>query len=211
MMNLYISSGGVLSHNTYKWYKEGTGLVATIIGDSSYSPTVPGNYYASVTNSVATQLTLNSVPVKAASVVVPLCDNSLPFVINSELNSGPCHGRKVWIAVNFSNITDNANFSGTQQYSLQLQNIPSSWYGRKYRCVSPGIHSTVFTIYFTNKWLGTGTLNWENATNWSCGKLPDVHTDVVINSGTVVLNSNVTIRSLYLANGVNFTVSPVIN
>ena len=206
--HLVISSGGVLSHNTYKWYKVGTGLVATIIGDSTYTPTVPGSYYASVTNSVATQLTLNSVPIKAASVVVPLCANSLPFIINSDVYDGPCQWQESVDSVTFSNITDNANFSGTQNCSLQLQNIPSSWYGRKYRCVSAGINSTVFTIYFANKWLSNGTINWESATNWSCGKLPDVNTDIIINTGTVVLNSNVTIRSLYLANGVNFTVSP---
>lgn len=205
---LVISSGGTLSQNTYKWYKDGTGLVATITGDSSYKPTIPGNYYASVTNSVATQLTLTSIPIKAASVVVPLCSFSVPFIINSDVYSGPCQWQESLDSVIFNNITDNANFSGTQSFSLQLQNIPSSWYGRKYRCVLAGINSTVFTIYFANKWLNTGTINWENAANWSCGKLPDGNTDVVINSGNVLLNTNVTVRSLYLANGVNFTISP---
>ena len=205
---LVVSAGGTLLNNTYKWYKAGTGLVATITGDSSYKPTLPGNYYASVTNSVATQLTLSSNPVKAAAVVVPLCALSMPVVINADVNNGPGQWQESVDSITFNNITDNANFSGTQSYSLQLQNIPSAWYGRKYRCVAGGINSTVFTIYFVNKWLSSGTVNWEDAANWSCGKLPDVNTEVVINSGTVVLNSDVTVRSLKLANGVNFTVSP---
>lgn len=205
---LVIAPGGVLAHNTYKWYKEGTGLVATITGDSTYRPRVPGNYFALVTNSVATQLTLSSVPIKAAAVVVPICPLSTPFVINSDVYGKLCQWQESVDSVTFTNISDNSNYIGTQAVSLQLQNIPSSWYGRKYRCIADGISSTVFTIYFANNWVSTGTIDWENAANWSCGKLPDGNTDVVINSGTVVLNSNVAVRSLHLADGVHFTVAP---
>ncbi|MEO7766739.1 MAG: hypothetical protein ABIS01_04905 [Ferruginibacter sp.] len=206
--DLVVSAGGVLPHNTYQWYKEGTGLVATFIGDSTYSPTVPGIYSASVTNSVATQLTLNSIPVKAAAVRVPVCPLPTPFFVNSDVYGNTYQWQESVDSVTFNNIADNTNYIGTQEVSLQLQNLPSSWYGRKYRCIANGINSTVFTIDFSNTWISTGTTNWENSANWSCGKLPDMKTDVVINSGTVVLNSNVIIRSLHLGNGVTFIVSP---
>jgi len=57
-------------------------------------------------------------------------------------------------------------------------------------------------------WTGIVSNAWENPANWSCGTLPDANTDVIINSGTVVLSSNVTIRSFTARPGVNFTVTP---
>ena len=205
---LVVSVGGVPEHNTYEWYKTGTGLVATITGDSTYRPTTPGTYYASITNSVATQLTLNSTPVKAAAVVVSLCPAPSSITITSDVSGAAYQWQESVDSITFYNIVDNANYSGTNTSTLQLLNVPSSWYGRKYRCVANAINSTIFTIYFPNTWVTTGTVNWEDAANWSCGKFPDANTDVLINSGTVVLNSNVTVRSLHLASGVTFTVSP---
>jgi hypothetical protein len=52
-------AGGTLSNNTYKWFKDGV-LTATIVGDSTYTPTANGTYYAEVTNAIATKLTLRS-------------------------------------------------------------------------------------------------------------------------------------------------------
>ena len=56
-------------------------------------------------------------------------------------------------------------------------------------------------------WTGSANNAWENPANWSCGSIPDSNTDVVINSGTVVVNSDVTIRSLKVNPGVNLTVN----
>jgi Leucine-rich repeat (LRR) protein len=56
---LSVSAGGTLSNNTYKWYN-GNVMVKTTTGDSTYTPSVAGNYSVAVTNSVATQLTLFS-------------------------------------------------------------------------------------------------------------------------------------------------------
>jgi hypothetical protein len=47
--------------------------------------------------------------------------------------------------------------------------------------------------------------------NWNCGVIPDNNTDVVINDGTIVINSNVTIRSLKVNPGVTITVNPGFN
>lgn len=56
---LSVSAGGTLSNNTYKWYKNGI-LVQTKTGDSSFTTTGAGTYYATVTNSIVTNLTLQS-------------------------------------------------------------------------------------------------------------------------------------------------------
>ena len=108
----------------------------------------------------------------------------------------------------FNNINDNGFYSGTHSTNLQLNNIPSSWYGYQYRSVVDGNNGVAHTLRFSNYWLGGSSSAWENAANWSCGKLPDSNTDVIINIGTVIVNSNQTIRSLYVAPTVNLTVNP---
>ncbi len=45
-------------------------------------------------------------------------------------------------------------------------------------------------------WTGAASAAWEDLANWSCGNVPDSNTDVIFNSGTAIINSNVTIRSL---------------
>jgi hypothetical protein len=56
---LSVYAGGTLSNNTYTWFKDGA-LVATIKGDSTFTPGASGNYNVLVTNAVATALTLTS-------------------------------------------------------------------------------------------------------------------------------------------------------
>jgi Leucine-rich repeat (LRR) protein len=56
---LSVYAGGTLSNNTYTWFKDGA-LVATITGDSTFTPLSGGNYNVLVTNAVATELTLKS-------------------------------------------------------------------------------------------------------------------------------------------------------
>ena len=55
---LYISVGGTLSNNTYKWFKVGKAGTTAIAGDSVFHPSEIGSYYAAVTNSICTKLTL---------------------------------------------------------------------------------------------------------------------------------------------------------
>ena len=58
--SLWVSAGGTLSNNTYKWFKVGKPGNATIVGDSVFHPSERGKYYAAVTNSICTQLTLHT-------------------------------------------------------------------------------------------------------------------------------------------------------
>ncbi|MEO7482724.1 MAG: FG-GAP-like repeat-containing protein [Ferruginibacter sp.] len=108
----------------------------------------------------------------------------------------------------FTNITNGVNYSGVTTVALNLVNIPSSWYGYKYRCVVSGNYSKTFTIKFVNRWTGAVNASWEQPGNWSCGTIPDSNTDVVISSGPVTLSSNTTIRSLIINPDVIFTVNP---
>lgn len=60
---LSVAPGGTPSNNTFKWYRQGTGLLQTINADSTYTPSEIGTYYVEVTNTVATDLTLTGEPV----------------------------------------------------------------------------------------------------------------------------------------------------
>jgi Leucine-rich repeat (LRR) protein len=80
---LSVYAGGTLSKNTYKWYKNGS-LIATKSADSTFQPEQSGKYYASVTNAVATKLTLYS-----DTVDFTINDNRLSADANSsELKQG---------------------------------------------------------------------------------------------------------------------------
>jgi hypothetical protein len=59
----------------------------------------------------------------------------------------------------------------------------------------------------TNTWTGTVNNTWETAGNWSCGVVPDATMDVIINSGTVTLNSNRSCRSIRVNPTATFTVN----
>jgi len=100
-------------------------------------------------------------------------------------------------SINFNSIINNNNYAGVNSDTLSLNNIPTSWYGYKYRCIVNGNSSNVSTLKFADTWTGIST-RWEDPINWTCGSVPDSNTDVIINNGTIVLSSNATIRSLYL-------------
>ncbi|MES2850950.1 MAG: right-handed parallel beta-helix repeat-containing protein [Bacteroidota bacterium] len=111
----------------------------------------------------------------------------------------------------FLNISDDSHYAGANTAILQLNNIPSQWYGYKYRCMADSHYSNVVSIKFQNKWTGSVSSAWEDPQNWSCGILPDENTDVLINTGVVSLSSNVTVRSVSLSNNASLLVSPGYN
>jgi hypothetical protein len=111
--------------------------------------------------------------------------------------------------ISFTNIADDANYKGTNTATLQLNNLPSSWYANNYRCLINGNKGKVtYRITFVNNWNSTSETAWENAANWSCGTLPDNNTDVVIKTGTLFLNSDATVRSLTVTEGATFNIAP---
>jgi uncharacterized repeat protein (TIGR03803 family) len=122
--------------------------------------------------------------------------------------SGASYQWQILIGTAFTNIFNNNNYSGTNTQTLQLMNAPSSWNSYQFRCVVNGNYSIIYTLQFVNTWTGNGgTSAWETPGNWSCNALPDANSDVIINSGTIVLNSNAVVKSVKVNPGVNFTVN----
>jgi len=107
----------------------------------------------------------------------------------------------------FVNIPNNGNYAGVTTATLQISNAPSSWNGYQYRAVVDGVNGTSFTLGFTNTWVGTVSAAWETPANWSCNSVPDANTDVIVNTGTVVVNSAAQCRSLRVNPGSNVTVN----
>lgn len=197
-IRLSVNAGGTLANNTYKWYRNGA-IFRVVTGDSLLVTSASGYYYAEVTNSIVSGLTLSS-----NSFYVPV--NICPPAGNATLTCNYA-GPYQWYmndGSGFVAISDNANFSGTTSQILQLINIPSSWTGYQFKC-----SYDLFRIQFQLSWTGSVSNDWDYYGNWgNCGSVPDANTDVVIKSGTVVLNTNTTIRSLTIAPGASLTVSP---
>ena len=104
----------------------------------------------------------------------------------------------------FSNITNGTNYSGVTTATLGLTAIPSFWYGFKYRCLVDGNPSNVISLRFLANWTGSTSTDWNTAGNWGCGVVPDANTDVMINSGSVILDTNGTCRTLTVKPGASF-------
>jgi endoglucanase len=109
----------------------------------------------------------------------------------------------------YTNISNGALYSGVGTDTLTLNSASSTMYGYLYRCTVNGstAGSQVATLKFADTWIGTINNAWETAGNWSCGIVPDANTDVIISSGTPVINSIVNIRSLELDPSAILTVS----
>jgi hypothetical protein len=158
-----------------------------------------------------TDLTNNIITFQIAGI---RCNPS-PFLCNPIGNAvlttglaGPYQWQQSSDSVQFNNISDDANYSGTNSANLNLSNISSNRYGEQFRCVANGINGHAFTLTFKNTWTGAINTDWNTAGNWSCNAVPDANTDVIISSGSiVVLSNNTIIRSLTLRVGANFTIA----
>ncbi|MFT3908891.1 MAG: hypothetical protein QM737_05655 [Ferruginibacter sp.] len=144
-----------------------------------------------------------------------LCANGNITLHSDNSNAGNTYRWQGNNGSGFTNLVNNATYNGVSTNTLNIQSAPSSYYGYQYRCIiqnGVGIDTGfVHTIHFANMWTGAVSTAWENPANWSCNVVPDANTDVIINSGTVVVSSNPIIRTLTLEPTVVFTVSTGFN
>jgi hypothetical protein len=112
----------------------------------------------------------------------------------------------------FADVTEGSHYSGPTGFSMQLLNLPITWYGYQYRCVVDGVpDNTIYRLQFATQWLGN-TDNWSDPSNWSCGKVPDATIDVVINyGGEVIVDVNAICRSLTVSPNASVRVNPGVN
>ena len=109
----------------------------------------------------------------------------------------------------YINVEDDSTYTGSNSRNLQLNKISGKISGTEYRCLVDGYISNPVQLKISDFWNGYINNAWENSFNWSCsGKVPDANTDVIINSGNVILNSNTIVKSVTIGQGATLTVKP---
>lgn len=140
---------------------------------------------------------------KCNPVETQLCNPAGSSTLTTSV-AGPYQWQMSSDSIQYTPISDNTVYAGTNTNTLTLTNVPSSYYGYRFKC-SP--QSKIYTLKFVNTWTGAVDTDWGNPGNWSCGAVPDGNTDVIVNSGTVIVSANTSVRSLTLQPGVVFTVN----
>lgn len=186
---------------------------ATAVAPATYSPvageeilapvlwdSVPGGYYIKLNPSGFGNFFIQKMPTAAVCGGV-----STSFTASV---SGATYLWQVNTGSGFTSISNNATYSGATTATLQINNPPSAFSGYRYRCVVNGtLVSNSFYLQVANTWTGAVNNQWETPGNWSCGTVPDANTDVIINSGTVTVNSNASCRTLKVSPGASVVVA----
>lgn len=174
----------------------------TVVSDSVITAVVGGGSFGavSITNAFGTAT--------RSGFNYMLCPGTISTSLKSELPGGVFQWQ-VNTGTGFTDVANGTNYTGAATAVLLLNNINSSWYGYQYRCfVNANSYSSIYTLKFTDTWTGAGgTSAWEDAANWSCGMVPDSNTDAIISTGTVILNSSTSCRSLSVSNAASFTIN----
>lgn len=147
--------------------------------------------------------------------------STINFICNTDINvcagaatqltsniSGSFYQWQVDMGGGYVSLSNDSIYSGVNTVTLIINNVSPAAYGYKYRCFTDGGNSNSFTIRFSNTWVGSVSSAWENPLNWSCLAVPGSNTDVKINSGQVLLNSNAVIRTLSILPSAIFSINP---
>lgn len=208
------------AHGMEPWRSDGTqagtGLVSDIRpGNASSVPIIlgiaNGKMIFSGNNGTATNIYKQDQQVVsyASGGPVYVCPG-VSFTLNADV-AGSTYQWQVKTPSGYFDLTDNANFSGTQGPVLSLINLPSTAYGWELRCVADGnLISRSYTLKFLAYWVGSVSQAWEDPANWHCGGIPDANTDVLIQCqfNSPVISSNANCRTLVIMNKQSLQVAP---
>jgi hypothetical protein len=167
----------------------------------------PNDYYQS---QGASWVFADSTNVVLLSQTAKLCPPAGNQTLTADL-SGTAYQWQVSNGGVFTNLSNNATYSGSTSSQLMINQLASSAYGFRYRCVVDGVVGNEFLVKFEDSWTGTIDNAWENTANWSCGTVPDGNTAVLINNGHPVLNSSAIVRSVSVSAAASLTVSAGFN
>ncbi len=110
---------------------------------------------------------------------------------------------------NYAAISNDATYSGTNTSMLQISNTPASFSGYRYLCVVDNVKfSNTFYLRVANIWTGAVNNLWDTPGNWSCNTVPTATTDVIVNSGSISVNTaTATCNSIQVSPGATVTVA----
>lgn len=131
-----------------------------------------------------------------------------PITFTSDI-SGPTYQWQINTGYGgYTDITNDAYYSGATTKTLTINNAQFYWSGFKYRCLVGGTnYSQERTLQYQTQWTGAIDSDWEKPGNWSCNRTPDNYTDVIIKSGQVVVSSYVAVHSLKISPGASVVVT----
>jgi trimeric autotransporter adhesin len=193
---------------SYLW--TGPNGFSSTLSNPIITPQASGQYTLVVTSGSCSSSDVVYISVMPAPVV-SFCPGSNVFLTADNTSASAYQWQVNTGNTIYTNISNNANYTGVNNDTLYIADMPSAWYGYKYRCVTDGVNGVARKVQFLNTWTGAADNLWSNPANWSCNALPDGNTDVVINSGTVILNQNGICRTLYVAPSANFTINTGFN
>lgn len=197
-------SGLIFRYNGAGWTQDSTGttepLYAIFMVDSAYG-------FAGGNNGLFLQYTP---PPPPAPDVRQFCELGNSWFVFYAGDSNYTYQWQADTGNGFENLAENDTYSGVYNDTLWLSSMPPSFYGYRYRCVATFNGTDTISepeeLKFVNRWTGAVTDEWENPGNWSCGSLPGENTDVLIESGRIILRSPVNVRSLTAQPGVHIII-----
>lgn len=194
-----VEENGTLSDNaigTYTFHLPDT--VAIIPYDNGY--------YAEYTVSSFSEFWLSKASIAPATTNTCATDT----ITYTAAASGSTYQWQEDSGAGFVNMSNGSNFSGVTTHTVKLVGLPTSYTGRRYRCVVNGVPGNPVTLRFTKVWNGIISNDWSNVNNWGCGALPDEFTDVVIPAGAAnypLVTVNAAVRQLRIATGATVNIA----
>ncbi len=110
----------------------------------------------------------------------------------------------------YNNISNNANYSGTNTATLLINNVSTNITGYKYRCVVDAVNGPENVLRFVLTWTGAVNTDWNLPGNWSCSTVPDEYTDVLIPtavSNYPTISVNTSVRKIELQTGTTVNIN----
>jgi hypothetical protein len=130
-------------------------------------------------------------------------------IIYTAATTGATYQWQIDIGSGYSNISNGPNYAGVNTATLQINNVPTSFSGYKYRCVVNAVNGPDNVLRFILTWTGAVSTAWELPGNWSCPTLPDEYTDVVVPTGLTnypTINTSIAVRKLTAQQSTSITV-----
>ena len=195
---LSVSPGGTFSKNSLLWYKEGTGLVATIQGDTTFIPTSTGNYFVHVYNSIAIDCILFSDTI-AYNLILPDATKTVSQNISGSeiihVNDG------IYRLVSLKPVVGVNALNGSVKVTASIDQNISTFQGKPYvqrhYDITPSLNASTskaeVTLYFTQH-------DFDNFNNY----VTTNHLNLPLLPSDGVNNGNIRINQLHGS----FSVSP---
>ncbi|MCW3109301.1 MAG: hypothetical protein JWQ09_3807 [Segetibacter sp.] len=147
-------------------------------------------------------------------VTVSSCSGGNALFVLPQSGTGSSYQWQVDSTTGYTNLNNNAIYSGVTNDTLKLTAVPSRYVQYKYRCIvtdgSVKDTSGVYTLSMMNAWTGNVNNVWENSSNWSCGVVPDEFTDVRVEglkSNYPIISSNAACRSISMSTGTSLNIT----